>query len=395
MRQNARETPKISGVLDTRAIRALLSKPEDISLVAQPIIDLRRAAVVGYELLARFQLDYALPPDRVFMAATLAGKGAQLEALVLGRALELARSVPANCFVSINISPASLGANEVSAVLSRRSLRGIVFELTEHSPFEDLVSLRGQLDHLRAQGALIALDDAGAGHSGLRQLVELKPEIVKLDRELVRDVDTNEAKNVLVQMVGELANRLDAWVLAEGVEREEEAAVLAKLSVPLAQGFYFARPERAWPQIHTSAERFLNAQTSGPSGGELAPLVTRCLVVSLREAWPLGARLTVRVDATQRPITMQVWTQAGPVMRTLGEMMRVSRETTLVDAAHRAVAREEKLRWDPLLYVDQRGNLLGVIRVEDIVNALADTREPKALGDTWPPTSTSNPPRLH
>ncbi|MFO0737722.1 MAG: EAL domain-containing protein [Labilithrix sp.] len=212
-------------------VRALLAEPEKIALVAQPIVDVKRAVVTGYELLARFALGRPAPPDKVFAAAARLGLGAELEATVIARALDVAATRPANCFITINVDPLHILSTEVKALLDRpESFRGLVFEMTEQHAIRDVKALRTTLDSLRERGALIAIDDAGAGYSGLKQIIDLQPQLLKVDRDLVTGIHRNEAKRALVQMLGELAGRLDAWVLAEGIEDDEEAATLVQLA---------------------------------------------------------------------------------------------------------------------------------------------------------------------
>lgn len=121
-------------------------------------------------------------------------------------------------------------------------LSGLVLELTEHLPFGDLDELSGLLAPWRAAGASVALDDAGSGYAGLQQLSVLRPEVVKLDHSLVSGVDRDPVKLALAELLGSFSGRLDAWLLAEGVERREELDVLAGLGVPLVQSFLLGRP---------------------------------------------------------------------------------------------------------------------------------------------------------
>ena len=130
-------------------------------------------------------------------------------------------------------------------------------------PYGSDPSLLLSIARLRNAGAMIALDDAGSGYSGLQQLLALRPEIVKLDRGLVTGVDTDEAKLALVRMLGEVAGQLDAWVLAEGVETEGEFAAFARLGVPLAQGWLFGRPAAPWVDLSEEGRAALRVGAGG------------------------------------------------------------------------------------------------------------------------------------
>ena len=127
-------------------------------------------------------------------------------------------------------------------MLSGQDLSQLVVEVTEAAPVEDYAALLRALAVLRDAGAWIAVDDAGAGYASLNHVIQIRPDFVKLDRALVMDVDRDPAKHALVETFGVLAGRLDAWLLAEGIEREGEREVLAAMGVPLAQGFGLARP---------------------------------------------------------------------------------------------------------------------------------------------------------
>ncbi|HTV25448.1 MAG TPA: EAL domain-containing protein, partial [Polyangiaceae bacterium] len=269
-------------------IRRLLEEPGRLNLVGQPLVDLRRGDIVGYELLSRFKLDQPTSPDRVFAAAARQGLGAKLEARVIERGLVLAETLPDNCFLSINIDPTLLTTERVLAALDTRpSLAGMVFELTEHTAIDDLPGVVSAVAWLRERGGLVAMDDAGAGYSGLKQILELRPQLLKLDRALISDVDDDPAKRALVQMIGELGARLDAWLLAEGIETEAELRVLRQLGVPLGQGYFLARPGPPWAPLRSEALALLTGTPAAVRGPSIAHrLLESCAVCRDDEPWP-------------------------------------------------------------------------------------------------------------
>src|SRR6476646_849633 len=232
--------------------RPLLADPDDLTLVFQPIVDLAGATVAGYEALARFP--GSAGPDVWFAAAAEAGIAAELEALAVHKALAAVPNLPPDTFLTVNVSPHLLGSRPVQDALAvRPELHRVVVELTEHTPVHDLGALRRQCDELRTRGALIALDDAGSGYSGLQQLAALRPQVVKLDRALVSDADTDPVRVALAEMLGEFAGRIDAWLLAEGIETAAELAAFAQLGVPLAQGWLLGRPTRDFAPLSVDA----------------------------------------------------------------------------------------------------------------------------------------------
>ena len=134
-------------------VRSVLANPSRLVLVTQPIVDLRRGVVVGYETLSRFSLGKPATPDLVFAAATQAGLGEELEALVIRHALDLADTRPSNCFVTVNVDPRHLICPRVwGCIEAHRNIHGVVFELTEHRSIDDLNLLRRALETLRERG---------------------------------------------------------------------------------------------------------------------------------------------------------------------------------------------------------------------------------------------------
>ena len=217
----------------------------------QPIVDLRRRAVVGYEALARFSHPSApdLGPVRWFQAAYDLGLGPELEVIALRSALRARPDLPRNCFLSVNVEPTALEDPAVHGVFAEQGdLRGVVIELTEHRGW-GWADLEPSVIRLREAGAVVAVDDAGAGYAGLQQILQLRPSILKLDRNLIAGIDTDEAKVALVEMLGPFSNRIDAWLLAEGVETVGEARRLIDLQVPLVQGFLFGGPGEPWRDV--------------------------------------------------------------------------------------------------------------------------------------------------
>ena len=145
--------------------RPLLADPDDLTLVFQPIVDLAAARIAGYEALSRFP--GTATPDVWFAAAQDAGVGPELEALALHKALAARADLPPNTFLTVDVSPHLLGSAPVQDALhSVGDLARIVVELTEHTAVDDVAALRRQVADLRVRGALVALDDAGAGYSG-------------------------------------------------------------------------------------------------------------------------------------------------------------------------------------------------------------------------------------
>jgi diguanylate cyclase (GGDEF)-like protein len=228
-------------------VEALLAGPEDLAPVFQPVMEVATGRVAGYEALARFAGAYARPPQMWFAQAHRCGLGAALEAAAVRAALAV-EGRPPGTFLALNVSPAALLAPEVKQALPF-DLGDVVIELTEHEAFGEDGALELELAALRARGARIALDDAGAGYAGLQQLVRLRPDIVKVDRSLIAGIHEDASKLALLQALASFAGTTGAAVCAEGVEELAELRALAGFDVTYAQGYALARPAPAWPAI--------------------------------------------------------------------------------------------------------------------------------------------------
>ena len=145
-------------------------------------------------------------------------------------------------------------------MLDNAFVRGLVIELTDQTEVHDPAALRARVRQLRDQGALFAIDDAGSGYPSLQRVMMVRPELIKLDRAFVSNIDVDEAKTALVQMMGTLADRIGAKLVAEGVERVPELDRLRELGVPLAQGYLFARPMAEFAGISPEWAEVLGAR---------------------------------------------------------------------------------------------------------------------------------------
>jgi hypothetical protein len=141
-----------------------------------------------------------------------------------------------------------------------QDLSECVIELTEHELFaaEDL--LDDVLDELRARGARVALDDAGAGYAGLQQLIRVAPDILKLDRSLVDGAHADPSRLALIEALASFAADTGAAVCGEGIENLDDLRALARVDATYAQGYALARPAMAWPELLPGAA----AATSSP-----------------------------------------------------------------------------------------------------------------------------------
>jgi PAS domain S-box-containing protein len=225
-----------------RRIRELCDSEDGLRIALQPVVDLVHGTVRGYEALARFSVD-PVSPAEWFAAADEVGLGGLLGACAIRTALERRRDLPPGCAIGVNVSPQALMTEEVQAVFHEAgALSDVIVEITEQSAVSDYVSLRAALDDLRDRGARVAVDDTGAGYACLRHVLSIAPEFVKIDRSLISGIDGDPARAAVIETLGALAARIEAELVAEGVETLSELRALIRLDLRLAQGYLFAAP---------------------------------------------------------------------------------------------------------------------------------------------------------
>jgi EAL domain-containing protein (putative c-di-GMP-specific phosphodiesterase class I)/ActR/RegA family two-component response regulator len=222
-------------------IRSLLFT-EAIAMVFQPIADLRTGEVVGFEALARFEVEPRRTPDVWFDEAESVGLALQLELVAVRQALKHFDQLPQRAYLSFNVSPATLLSPHFVETVDGVDPRRLVIEITEHAPVSDYEALADSIRVLRSRGAKLAVDDVGAGFASLRHILRLSPDVIKLDRELCSDVDTDPARHALASALIVFADQIGSSVVAEGLERETELLTLRSLGVRFGQGYFLARP---------------------------------------------------------------------------------------------------------------------------------------------------------
>lgn len=208
--------------------------------VFQPIVALASGRVVGFEALTRFA--DGTPPDQRFAAAARVGLGAELEAATLEAAITQSTMLPASAFLNLNISAAFLeDPSRLAYLIWKAKSRSIVLEITEHDQIDDYDRLRDNLSELGAP-VRIAVDDAGAGFSSLRHILELRPDFIKLDRALVTRIDVDRVRQGLVAGLQHFAEASGASIIAEGIETIAERDAVSALGVDLGQGYLLGKP---------------------------------------------------------------------------------------------------------------------------------------------------------
>ena len=211
------------------------------TLVYQPILNLDSGAVVGVEVLTRF--DDGTSPERRFREAEKLGLAAALDIAIIEVALEELPDLNPG-YVSINLSPSTLRAPSLADLLLRPGVPAdrVVVEVTENARIPDYDAAQALLERLRERGVRLAVDDTGAGYATLRHLLTLQPDFIKMDRALTEDVDSDTARHVLATALVTFAGEIGATVIAEGVETDGEVLGVRRAGIAHAQGYVLARP---------------------------------------------------------------------------------------------------------------------------------------------------------
>lgn len=211
-------------------------------IVYQPIFDVVRHRVVGYEALARFSAEPVRTPDKWFGEAAEVGLQEPLELAVIEKALEGLEHFPADTYLSLNVSPETILGGALGQALAGRPLRRLMLEVTEHALVADYSRMSSELAPLRKGGLMLAVDDAGAGYASFRHILKLKPDVIKLDSSLIRKIDTDKDSRALAAALIRFAEETGSKIVAEGVETDAELDMLRHLNVNKAQGYLLGRP---------------------------------------------------------------------------------------------------------------------------------------------------------
>lgn len=238
--QQAHESESQRRAAEVRVRRVLHS--QDVQMVFQPIFQLSDGRRVGAEALSRFHATPSQGPDRWFADAAAVGMGTALEMLAVRSALPALGSLDDDGYLALNVSPATATDAAFQTAVLRADPHRVVVEVTEHAPIDDYDRFQRSVEPLRTAGVRLAVDDAGAGFASLRHIVQLAPDIIKLDLSLTRDIDRHRNRRAMARALISFAAESGAAIVAEGIERSSELEVLRSLGVATGQGYLLARP---------------------------------------------------------------------------------------------------------------------------------------------------------
>jgi len=296
----------------------------------QPIVSLKENIIYGYEALIRGPSDSQLhSPINLFDAASRHGRLAELDLLCREVAIQRFSQLNLDAKLFINTIPEVLLHQDYQHGLTRDFIKKaglsadqVVIELTEQYPIDDYNLMRDATDHYREMGFSIALDDLGAGYSGLRTWSEIQPDFVKLDRHFMQNIHEDLHKRQFVQSMVDIAKGINCRVIGEGIEVREEYRTVDKMKIEFVQGYYFGRPalqpERTIPKdLFSKRESVTVFQANTPRANTLVSslLMPQTPVVISDDVNLVGERFHNTADLTALPVLNKDSSVAGMVWR--------------------------------------------------------------------------------
>lgn len=389
--------------------------------VYQPIISLNSGEVLGWEALIRGpDGSHFRNPEVVFGFAEEQGLLFATERACREKAIASVGELGPEQILFLNVHPRTMCdpafvKGETLGLLREYGLipQRVVFEITEKHSIKDYPVFKDIVTHYRNQGYRIAIDDVGAGFSGLQAVAEIRPDFVKIDMSLVRNLDSDPVRRAVVESLIYLAEKINCRVIAEGIETQKEMSVLLAIGAHYGQGYYISRPAFPKPsQMPTTlAAQIKRRQASKEQyrgwgrGFPVGEIASPAVMVSEEV---LVAEVKEKLDAIQQPICGLVVVSGG---RPVGLVMRhhlyrllgaqygvplymrrsvdlvMDRSPLLVDAgtpieraAETAMNREQENFFDNLVVVNGDGRLVGVLPVKRLLDVLSGIQVKLAKG---------------
>lgn len=395
--------PSLEECLD-RVIRE-----RQLTVLFQPIVANKAREIFAYEALIRGPSNTPLhAPVNLFETAVRHGRLVDLELLCREVSIQQFKhlNLPGKLF--LNASPETLFQPDFRSgctldMLQRVGLspERVVIELTEQYPLDNYDVVREALQHYKAMGFEIAIDDLGAGYAGLRMWSELRPDYVKIDRHFMQDIHQDKVKQEFVRSIRNIALELNCLVVGEGVETADEYRVVRAMGLEFCQGYYFARPA-AIPDTRVARRLFLQ----GPEGlqrpgvrsylskrvGELLhPVAAICASTSVEETAQIFQRApqleSLPVVSGDRPVglvrrntlTSLLLNRYGRELHGKKPISRLVDTHTLILESHLPIEEasslvSERMQQDKALdfIITEAGRYCGVASVIDLLRVITE-----------------------
>lgn len=243
---------------------------EDITTLYQPIVSLITGEVMGYEALSRGpEWSRLFSPIHLIEEAEKNGLAYELEFLMRKMAFKNMNGILPTQKLFVNVNPGFIKKENICFGRTQEMLNGtkitsknVVFELTERTMINDYCTFNNILEHYRKQDYKIAIDDVGAGYSGLRTIQEIEPNYIKIDMELIRDIDKDTFKEALIQAFLNFSHSTNIQLIAEGIETENELKKLIEIGVHYGQGYFLQRPQKEHKPLRDSVLKIIQNENS-------------------------------------------------------------------------------------------------------------------------------------
>lgn len=413
--------PAQSSLTDEKElIRALIAE-RNLSIVFQPIVDMEDGRVFAFEALTRPGANSGFKnPGQLFHAADHHGMLWELEQVSRQASFEAAAGWQDGTHLFLNSSPAVFADRRFPASIREclmctpgLTMDRVVLEITELSDESMSEQLVERALELKAAGYKVAVDDAGAGTSGLNRIVQIRPAWIKLDTEFVRNIQADPFRQNLVRFFVHFARLSNINLVAEGIETAEELATVVSVGVRFAQGFFLARPasrstistpdfanevRAKWRIVEQRGKSAAAVPTT--VGGLAEPVAVAQVSAQLRQSRELllqadNAPGLLAMD--QRRVAGWVWKSTldsaienGGQGLLLGEIMsphivRLPSDTPIVEALEVACIVDDQAPADPILVADGQ-NIRGIVRLRDLIRAHSREGRASAGGITVLPS---------
>ena len=379
----------------------------------QPIVDLFSGEIFGYEVLTRTK-GYEITPTELFHQAGAAGLTWELEHVCRSEALKKIARLPAelagmNFF--LNVSPHVFSTPDFHYGFTRKEIeqldldyRNIIIEITESSTVDDYTLFEEQIRHYVGEGFRVALDDFGAGHSGLITLVAMTPHFLKLDMGIINSIHIHSYKQKLLNAISTFASGVETSLIAEGIEKYEELKTVFRLGARFAQGFLFSRPKPEPPILDEKGRTLLHTLIEEYNHTRFAVDISIAKLVTRPPTIELGSKTCGELDHDFRRnnsmdhlVLIDREKPAGLITRqgfysatggrygyafferkyveqlTLPEMLMVDEQMDLRSVGKLAMGREREQLYNPVVIIDKEGHLVGTITIKQLLSKVFDT----------------------
>lgn len=237
----------------------------DIRTVFQPIISLKDGELLGYEALSRGPEESVFKnPEKLFEYARIFGRLWELELLCRLKALESISRQNPYFQIFLNVDPHIINDELFKKGFTKDFISqfkinpdNIVFEITEKNSVTDVTTFKKAIENYKCQGYKIAIDDTGSGYSGLKLITDIHPHYIKLDMNLIRNIDKDGLKYALIKTFYDFSLVTDIKLIAEGIETENELNALVDIGVDYGQGYFIQKPLESLPPIEPGLKKLI------------------------------------------------------------------------------------------------------------------------------------------